>query len=140
MRIGRLTLTAFIALLSVYPLPLMIALWSICLLRRSNRIVQSKLLVSTCQIKAPAIESPETSCEEGWPASCSVVKQNFRTVAVHDLESVPPPVIAANGGVGFGAANLWPFSTVGIGVNVLQSNCIQLAVIVTKIEFSDGSV
>jgi hypothetical protein len=48
-------------------------------------------------------------------------------------------VIAANGEAEFGSKTLWPFTAAGIGTHELGSNCVHVAVVVRRVEFSDGT-
>lgn len=67
-------------------------------------------------------------------------RSELEILASQALKSVPQPLIAANGDAAFGDRTLWPFMAVALSVKELQSNCIQFAVIVTRVEFSDGTV
>jgi hypothetical protein len=48
-------------------------------------------------------------------------------------------VITANGEAEFGSNTLWPFAAAGIGTHELGSSCVHVAVVVRRIEFSDGT-
>jgi hypothetical protein len=49
-------------------------------------------------------------------------------------------VIAAKSQADFGSLALWPDVTAGMGEQKLQSVCIHAAAVVTRVEFSDGTV
>jgi hypothetical protein len=61
-------------------------------------------------------------------------------LSLNNWKSTSPRLIAANGESEFGSATLWPVTTVGIGLSTVESTCLQFAVIVTRVEFSDGTV
>jgi len=53
----------------------------------------------------------------------------------------PPVLLTANGDAEFGSDSLWPFAIVGIALlDTVKSNCFHFAVVVTRVEFSDGTV
>jgi hypothetical protein len=58
----------------------------------------------------------------------------------NDWKSTSSRLIAANGESEFGSATLWPVTTVGVLLKTVGSTCLQVAVIVTRVEFSDGTV
>lgn len=51
-----------------------------------------------------------------------------------------PTVIAPKGSAEFGSNTLWPHETVLVGMHEFGSTCTHLAVVVTLVEFSDGTV
>jgi hypothetical protein len=67
----------------------------------------------------------------------------YREVEVlssNNWKSTSPRLIAANGESEFGSATLWPVTTVGVALKTVESTCLLVAVIVTRVEFSDGTV
>jgi hypothetical protein len=55
-------------------------------------------------------------------------------------KSTSHPLIAANGESEFGSSALWPFTMAGVAVHIVESTCLKIVVIVTRVEFSDGTV
>jgi hypothetical protein len=91
-------------------------------------------------VTAVGVEGLYGNPAEPKDGSVEHLNREFQVLWVDNVRLKSLHVIAANGEAEFGSNTLWPFAAAGIGTHELGSSCVHVAIVVRRVEFSDGTV